>query len=141
MQALTKLIALAIAITGAGLSAAFADDAGQPTIEVGQPARIEVFPAAVKLAGPRSHAQLVVTGHFADGSVQDLTSACQFASTNSEIATVASAVVRPHADGKAQIAVVVAGRAAIVPVEVSGMTQPQPVSFEFEALAAISKQC
>src|SRR5262245_10331021 len=109
MQALTKLIALAVLIGGAGLSAPAAGDSGQPTLEVGQPARIEVFPAAVKLAGPRSHAQLVVTGHYADGSVQDLTSACQFASTTNEIATVASAVVRPHADGKTQIAVVVVG--------------------------------
>ena len=32
------------------------------------------------------------------------------------------------------------GRAAVVPVEVKGFEQPQPVSFEFDTLAAISKQ-
>ena len=141
MQAFrTRWSALALALCCAPLPVIGADESGPPTIEIGQPARIEVFPPAVKLAGPRSQAQLVVTGHYADGSLQDLTRASQFASTQSEIATVQNAVVRPHADGQSEIAVVVAGRAAIVPVEVSGFAKPQPVSFEFEALAAISKQ-
>ena len=34
--------------------------------------RIEVFPPAIKLVGPRSRMQVVVTGHYADGGVKDL---------------------------------------------------------------------
>src|SRR5262245_50568789 len=133
-------VAVALVLFGVGMLPAAAEEAGLTSIEVGQPVRIEVFPAAVKLTASRSKAQLVVTGHYSDGSVQDLTQACQFASTKTEIATVENAVVRPHTDGKSEIAVVVAGRAAIVPVEVTGTSKPQPVSFEFEALASLSKQ-
>jgi hypothetical protein len=141
MQALTtRWMAAALALGCASMPAAAADDAGLTAVEIGRPARIEVFPPVIKLAGPRSGAQLVVTGHYADGSVQDLTQVSQFASTKGEIASVENRVIRPHADGKSEVAVVVAGRAAIVPVEVSGMAKPQPVSFEFEALAALSKQ-
>ena len=141
MQALWgRWFAVAVAISVAPAVAVAANEATVTSVEVGQPARIEVFPAAIKLTGPRSQTQLVVTGHYADGSLQDLTKASQFASTKSEIATVANGVVRPHADGHSEIAVVVAGRAAIVPVQVRDMARPQPVSFEFEALAALSKQ-
>ena len=137
--AVAFVVGSAIILVASAIAAA-ANEADMTAIEIGHPARIEVLPASVKLAGPRSKAQLVVTGHYADGSVQDLTRASQFASTKGDVASVQSAVVRPHADGKSEVAVVVAGRAAIVPVEVSGMALPQPVSFEFEALAALSKQ-
>src|SRR5213595_1412593 len=92
-----------------------ADDALQPGANVGSPVRIEVFPAALQLQGPRSRKQLVVTGYYADGSVQDLTRACQFASTAADIVAVENSVALPRRDGKAQIAVIAGGRAAIVP--------------------------
>jgi hypothetical protein len=102
--------------------------------------RLDVFPAKVTLAGPRSRSQLVVTGHYSDGTVRDLTRDCQIASTADEIVTVENSVALPRRDGSAQIAIFAAGRAAVVPVEVTGHSQPQPVSFEFETLAALSKQ-
>src|SRR4051812_13531601 len=117
-----------------------ADEGAQDSLQVGSPTRVEVFPKALKLSGPRSRMQLVVTGHYADGSVQDLTRASQFASTSADIVTIDGAVALPHHDGKAEIAVIAGGRAAVVPVEVAGYEQPQPVSFEYDALAALSKQ-
>jgi hypothetical protein len=110
------------------------------SVEVGQPTRIEVFPAAVKLKGRRSKAQLVVTGHYADGTVRDLTHVAQMAATDSAIVSVEGSLARPQQDGKSQIAMVVGGKAAVVPVEVVEFASPQPVSFEFETLAALSKQ-
>jgi hypothetical protein len=123
-----------------GLVVARAEESAPGTIEIGQPTKIEVFPSVVKLGGPRSKAQVVVTGRYADGSVRDLTQATQFASTDSAVAAIDGGVAAPRQDGKAQIVAVVGGQAAVVPVEVAGFNSPQPVSFQFETLAALSKQ-
>jgi hypothetical protein len=117
-----------------------AEDASLEPINIGQPARLEIFPPTIKLAGPRSRMQLVVTGHYSDGSVQDLTRAAQFATTNPAVATVEGSVAFPKQDGSADIVVVAAGLAAKTSVEVSAYSAAQPVSFEWETLAALSKQ-
>lgn len=116
-----------------------ADDAA-PTIVVGEPARIEVFPARVELATPRRAMHLVVTGVYADGATQDLTSLATMESTNPAAATVADGVVRPVADGAADVRVAVAGHEAMVAVDVTGQGTPEPVSFQYGALVALSKQ-
>ncbi len=109
------------------------------TVVVGTPARIEVFPATVKLTGARQHMQLVVTGHYADGTLQDLTRASQFASSNPAIATLEGSVIRPQADGAAEIVVSAGGQQAKVAVEVSNHGKPDPVMFETGALVALTK--
>src|SRR5262249_15550502 len=131
------LTATCLLLTSVG---ARAEEIALQPIVVSQPVRIEVFPTALKLNGPRSRAQLIVTGHYADGSMQDLTRASHFASTVADVAIVENTVVWPRKDGKSQIAVIAGGRAAVVPVEVTAYGQPQPVSFEYDALAALSKQ-
>jgi hypothetical protein len=137
MRITAYLTAACLLLTSAGIRA---DEMALQPIVVGQPVRIEVFPPALKLNGPRSGGQLIVTGIYADGSVQDLTRASDFASTVADVAIVENTVVRPRKDGKSQIAVIAGGRAAVVPVEVTAYAQHQPVSFEFDALAALSKQ-
>src|SRR5690349_4980843 len=54
-------------------------------IQVGQPQRLEVFPAAVKLNGPRRQAQIVVTGVYADGTLQDLTRAAEYPPSDQKV--------------------------------------------------------
>src|SRR5687768_18577083 len=71
-------------------------------IQVGTPQRIEVSPPAFKLAGPRRQLQLVVTGVYADGTVQDLTRAAQFAPSDAAVATVEGSIVKPHKDGNVE---------------------------------------
>ncbi|MBC8353009.1 MAG: DUF1549 domain-containing protein [Planctomycetes bacterium] len=117
-----------------------ADDFKLEAIRVGEPQRIEVFPPAVKLAGVREQMQLVVTGYYADGSLQDLTRAAEFASSNAEIFTLAGSVVRPKADGSADLKVSVGGKEASIAVQVANQGTPQTVSFEYGTLAALSKQ-
>lgn len=119
-------------------AAALADDL-EP-IQVGQPQRIEVFPPAVKLNGPRRQAQIVVTGVYADGTVQDLTRAAEFPAAEQKVFKLEGTQLNPLADGAAELTVTVGGQTAKVSVEVSGMTQPQPVSFEYDTLAALTKQ-
>jgi hypothetical protein len=109
-------------------------------IHVGQPQRIEVFPSAVKLQGARRQAQLVVTGIYADGSVQDLTRAATFSSASEAVARVGSGIARATGDGATQIAVAVGGQSAQVTVEVANFGSPPPISFEYDVLAALTKQ-
>ena len=117
-----------------------AEDLKLEPINVGTPARIEVFPTAIKIAGARRKMQLVVTGHYADGTLQDLTRAAQFATNNAAIAVVENANAIPKGDGTAEIVVTVGGQEAKIPVEVTAFAVAQAVSFEFETLAALSKQ-
>src|SRR5207302_364762 len=67
-----------------------ADDTENKSPQIGHPTRLEVFPPAVKLAGPRSRMQLVVTGHYADGSVRDLTRDSHLVSTAADVMTIDS---------------------------------------------------
>ena len=109
------------------------------TVVVGTPARIEVFPATVKLTGVRQQMQLVVTGHYADGTLQDLTRASQFVSSNPAIAVLEGSVLKPKADGTCEVTISAGGQQTKVAVEVSNQGQPDPVMFETGALVALTK--
>ena len=133
-------VCLAIIASFALTTSAVADEPALESITIGQPTRIELFPPAVRLAGPRSRMQLVVTGHYADGQMQDLTRTAQFATTNPAVAAIDGSVAVPKQDGSAEIVVVAGGLAAKATVEVTGFAAAQPISFEWETLAALSKQ-
>jgi len=105
-----------------------------------QPDSIEVFPNAIQLTGPRQRMQLVVTGHYADGQIADLTATAEFASSDPSVAVIESATALPRGDGTAQVTVTAGGQSAQAAVDVSGQGQPEPVSFHYGTLAAISKQ-
>ena len=109
-------------------------------IQVGKPVRIEVFPPEVNLLGVREKMQLVVTGHYQGGQVQDLTRVAEFRSTNQEVAILKGTVVQPVRDGTADILVHVGGQETSVSVEVRGQSERQPVSFQYGTLPALSKQ-
>ena len=44
-------------------------------IQAGTPERIEVSPSEFTISGPREQLQLLVTGHYANGEIADLTRA------------------------------------------------------------------
>ncbi|MGH7138546.1 MAG: DUF1549 domain-containing protein, partial [Pirellulales bacterium] len=124
------------------LAASFAL-AAEPTLEpivVGTPERIEVYPPQVKLGSTRARMQLIVTGHYAGGGVQDLTRAAQFLSTNEQITKISGSAVLPVANGNAEALVQVAGHDVKVPVEVVGQETAERISFNYGTLAALSKQ-
>ena len=118
---------------------ALAAEAKLEPINVGQPQKIEVFPGAIKLLSNRDATRVVVTGYYADGSMQDLTRAAEVASTNGAVFEVVNRWLRPKSDGTADLLVKVGGQEAKVPVTVTGAAQARPRSFEFDALVAISK--
>ena len=101
--------------------------------------RLEVYPAEVQLTGVREQAQLIVTGHYSDGSIQDLTRTATISSANVNVFTVDGTVAYPAADGEGSLNVEVEGKTASVKVTVSNQQKPQPVSFLYDTLAALSK--
>ncbi len=132
--------AFAMIAVAATIGLTRADDLKLEPVQVGEPQRIEVFPPVVNLAGAREQMQLVVTGFYSDGSVQDLTRAAEFASSNAEVFTLDGSVAHPKADGSADLNVSVGGQVASIAVNVSNQGVPQAVSFEYGTLAALSKQ-
>src|SRR5688572_23872897 len=87
-----KLSVLAIATFLSAFSAASAEEpaAGAAPellpVAIGTPARLEVYPPTVRLDSNRDSRQLVVTGHYADGTTQDLTRAATITSANEQVA-------------------------------------------------------
>jgi len=109
-------------------------------IDIGTPQSVEVFPANVSLQGVREQIQFVVTGHYENDEIRDLTHAAEFVSSDPTVVNVAQSIGRPGKDGAADVLVKVGGKETTAKVVVSGQTKPQPVSFAYDALAAISKQ-
>ena len=109
-------------------------------VEIGQPQRIEVHPSSIQFTGRRQQMQLAVTAHYPDGSLQDLTRVATFASADTAIARVDGAAVLPQADGNTVITVTVGQLPPLqIPVASTKQTSSDPVSFEYGALAALSK--
>jgi uncharacterized protein DUF1549/uncharacterized protein DUF1553 len=136
MRHLLLIVVLIVSLWATAVSAAEPDRSAS----VGHPTRLEVFPPQAVLTGPRSRAQLVVTGYYADGTVRDLTRDAQVASTALDIAMIENGAIVPQGSGKASIAILAGSAAAVVPLEARAFDEPQPVSFEFDTLAALSKQ-
>ena len=66
-------------------------------IVVGKPVRIEVRPEAIRFATPMQYMNIVVSGFYADGKVQDLTRAAQLATADARVARVQEGIVLPVA--------------------------------------------
>ncbi len=109
-------------------------------VVAGDPERLEVSPSQFKLSGPRQKLQLIVTGYYSDGRVQDLTGVAGFSTSNADVAVCTGGVVRPKADGVTSITVRAGEREAEVRIDVVGQGEPQPVSFQYGTLVALSKQ-
>ncbi|MDA0659444.1 MAG: hypothetical protein O3C60_11445, partial [Planctomycetota bacterium] len=114
-------------------------------IELGQPIRIEVQPSHVRLDSARSTVHLLVTAHYSDGQVQDVTRVAAIRSQQPEIARVemqkdAGPFLRPLRNGVTDVTVEIAEHQIAVPVEVTNTELPDHVSFKRESLAALTKQ-
>ena len=96
-------------------------------------AELEVYPVEVKLLGKRESAQLVVTK---DGS-SDVTREVEYKVEDPAMVSVSHrGVIRPKANGTTRV--LIGGGELAVTVEVSGMEQPQLVSFRHQTLPVLS---
>jgi hypothetical protein len=109
-------------------------------VVIGTPNRIEVYPQSFKLDSPSRIVHLIVTGHYADGSTQDLTSVAEIASKDDKIARAVKAQILPAANGKTEVTVKAGGHETNVPIEVVGQETPEQISFNYGTLAVLSKQ-
>src|SRR5258708_3161071 len=68
------------------------------------PVRLTIEPGATVLVGRRSTAQFLATGHFADGSVRDLTHEATWTCTEPGVLSVEpGGFARPRRDGRGAI--------------------------------------
>ncbi len=109
-------------------------------VVIGKPSRIEVHPSKVELASARQQVQLVVTGHYEDGSIVDLTRAAEIVIGDLKVASVQGGVLAPVGDGKTTATVRVDRLQAVLTVNVSGQDKGDPISFHYGAIPALTKQ-
>ena len=105
---------------------------------IGQPTALLVQPEALRLSGPRSRQQVVVTGKYADGSVRDLTTVCEFRCEADVASVTASGFITPHKNGMTALVVHAGPLSVKVSLSVVEMDKPQPTSFRREYIAAMN---
>lgn len=130
-------------MVGSSLGAETPAPSGAPALEpiqVGTPAELLVFPAAITLPSREASMHVVVGGKYADGSEQDLTRAAEWSSSNDGVAKVEGNFVRAVANGSAEVVIKVGGLEKRIPVTVAGQENPSLVSFQYGTLVALSKQ-
>jgi hypothetical protein len=99
---------------------------------------VSVLPKEVVLSDARAMQQLVVTGHYADGQVRDLTTAAEFGVADGRVAFAEpSGLIHAGKEGSSTIFVIAGRLVARVPVTVSSAS-PRPVSFRHEFIAALN---
>jgi hypothetical protein len=106
---------------------------------IAEPVGVEVTPATVTLNGLRDARQLVVTGQYLDSSLRDLTGMVEAKVEPAGIVELSDGLfVRPKANGTATIIITANQKEVRVPVTVTGMDQPAPVSFRRDVIAALN---
>ncbi len=112
---------------------------GATLAQAEQPVRLEVAPAKFELRGARAQQPLLVTGVFSSTEA-DLTRQATFRSSSPYVAVVTGeGLVVPRGDGTASITVKHGELNAQVEVTVSGFSEPSPVDFRTDAIAALSR--
>src|SRR5438128_1022578 len=75
--------------------------------ETDKPIKLTLEPANVVLTGKGARQQLLVTGHYADGSVRDLTAAAAFRTDAPKRVRLIGSIVHGVGDGKAKVSAAV----------------------------------
>jgi hypothetical protein len=101
--------------------------------------RLSVEPAEAPLVGSGARQQLLVTGHYADGSVRDLTRATSFTTDRPDRVRLEGALVHARADGPAVVTARVGGLTVTAKVTVRDVGRLRPLSFRTDVMAVLSK--
>ena len=102
-------------------------------------AEVQVSPAAIQLDRPEASQQILVTE--VDGERRrDVTREAKYEFAAPNIASIAAdGLLRPAAEGTTQLVVKFGDKSVNVPVTVTGLQHPVPVSFSFEVLPLLTK--
>src|SRR5262245_3790740 len=134
-----SVLSLVIAICAAvPASASVPTDAAAKAKVIGQPTSLRVQPTTILLNGPRAQQQLVVTGHYADGTVRDLTAFADISLEGDAVALNDEQVVLPKKNGAAAVVIKAGGQTAKVNVNIKDFDKAQPVSFRNDVIAALN---
>jgi hypothetical protein len=102
-------------------------------------AQMTVSPTAVTIDRPEASQQLLVTDQ-AGLFRTDLTRQVDYAVSNPKVIRVdAEGLIFPLADGVTQVMVRNGGREIVIPVTVTGIQQPVPVSFRYDVQPVLTK--
>jgi hypothetical protein len=106
---------------------------------IGRPTTLVVQPQVISLSGPRAIQQIIVTGIYADGNLRDLTPFSEMSIETPGVAMVQpDGLATPEKEGETVIRIQVAGQMVRVPVRVTNLSKPEPVSFRHELIAALN---
>jgi hypothetical protein len=102
-------------------------------------AQLQVSPAAVVLDGPESTQQLLV-GLTAGAATKDVTRKSSYSVADPAIARVdGNGLVEPLAEGSTHISIRQGNNIGSVTLRVTGLKNPQPVSFEQQVIPLLTK--
>jgi hypothetical protein len=104
-----------------------------------KPVKLTLEPARVVLRGAGARQQLLVTGHYADGSVRDLTHAAQFQTDRPDRVRLAGSVAWGNGDGEARITARAGSREATIKATVRNARTTRPLSFRNDVMPLFSK--
>ncbi len=105
-----------------------------------EPTRLSIEPRSTRLDGPRATAQLIVTGHYDDGTVRDLTKTARWSSGDPKVVVAEpGGRISPGVDGTVDVVATVGSLEARTEVVVSHTTKADPVVFSHEVLPSLTK--
>ena len=102
-------------------------------------AELVASPAAIDLRSPESSQQLLVTTTDSNGRTIDVTLRAEMAGDAKVAFVEDGGLVRPLSEGEAVITIRYANQETRVPVRVSGLKSPAPVSFRNEVIPILTK--
>ena len=97
-------------------------------------AKVEAFPAQVKLETASDRQSVVILATYEDGTTRDATGLAEFGFTEPGTAALEGHELVPVADGQTQLIIIFEGQALAVPVVVQGAAAPRPVSFKLDVM-------
>lgn len=101
---------------------------------------LRVAPPIVRLKGPESSLQVLVAEVGPEGRLADQTSEASYRVERSSIATVDErGLLQPRGEGSTTLIVRVGEQQARVPVEVTGIERPAPISFRNDVIPVLTK--
>src|SRR5262249_12046094 len=101
--------------------------------------RLSVEPANVVLSGAGACQQFVVTGHYADGSVEDLTASAGITVDRSDLLRIEGSVVHANGDGAAQVTATSGGLQVATRVTIKNTGITPLLSFRNDVMPIFSK--
>jgi hypothetical protein len=123
----------------AGILPGFAQEKTLP-IGSGDLRRLSALPEKVRLRGTGQLQQLVVSGHYANGGIRDLTRQIKYRALDGELVRVdANGLLTAVRNGATEVMAEVDGMTVKVAVTVDGADREQPINFTNEIVPIFSK--